>query len=134
MTGGRSVAPGFEVTVRRIRAKERIVEDLARGRYSLLEAAALFRELDRVPPEATYPAPYPSPALELESPTEDERYCIVVITYARNSLVGSEPERARALTERLVVEFWAERRGRGDVRLPDVPAGELVRELWERAR
>jgi hypothetical protein len=133
--GESSAAPGFDVYVLRIRAKDRIVRDLALGRYSLLEAAALFRELDRVPPEATYPArPHPAPALQLVSPTEDERYCAAVITYARNALLGSEPERAQALTERLVAEFWAERCGRGEVRLPEVTTREPVRELLERAR
>jgi hypothetical protein len=132
--GEDSEAPEIEVMVLRIRAKDRIVRDLARGRYSLFEAAALFRELDRVPPEVTYPAvSYPPPPLELVSPTEDERYCVTVIAYARNSLEGSEPDRARALTERLVAAFWAERFGRGDVRLPEATALEPLRELLGRA-
>src|SRR5688500_4133834 len=38
-------APGSEVAVLRIPAKDRIVEDLVLGR-PLVEAAALFRELD----------------------------------------------------------------------------------------
>jgi hypothetical protein len=125
-----SAAPGCEVYVLRIRAKDRIVEALACGRYSLFEAAALFRELDRVPPEVTYlPFTDPALALQLESPTEDERHCVTVITYARNSLQGSDPARALALTDRLVAEFWAARSGREGVRLPEAPARESIREL-----
>jgi hypothetical protein len=124
-----------EVHALRIRAKDRIVQDLASGRSSLLEAAALFRELDRVPPEVAYPAVlYPAPPLQLESPTAEERYCILVINYVRNTLRGSEPERARALAEQLVEEFWAAKGRPEGVRLPDVTGREPVRELLERAR
>jgi hypothetical protein len=129
--GEDEVIPAFEVTAlriraNRIRAKDRIVRDLAAGRYSLLEAAAMFRELDHVPPEVKYPEKYPEvpfdpQPLQLVSPTEEERYCVAVIVYARNWLRGSAPEPARDLTERLVREFWAEQSERGEVRLPDAP-------------
>jgi hypothetical protein len=124
--------PESEALVLRIRAKDRIVEDLVLGRRSLVEAAALFRELDRLPPQAKYLAiPDPDPPLRLVSPTEEEQYCTAVITYARNSLRVMQPDQAEAVTGRLVTEFWAERCERGEVRLPVVTAPEPVRELLE---
>lgn len=126
--------PETEALVLRIRAKDRIVEDLVLGRRPLVEAAALFRELDRVPPQAKYLAvPDPDPPLRLASPTEEEWYCNAVITYARNSLRVMQPDQAEAVTGRLVAEFWAERCERGEVRLPVVTAPEPVRELLKRA-
>jgi hypothetical protein len=126
--------PEAEVLVLRIRAKNRIVEDLVHCRRSLVEAAALFRELDRVPPQAKYLAILVhDPPLRLASPTEAEQYCNAVITYARNSLRVNQPDQAEAVTGRLVAEFWAERCERGEVRLPEATAPEQVRELLGRA-
>src|SRR5262245_46224225 len=77
--------PVFATIRGRILAKELLVGELASGSLSLFEAAALFRELDRVPPETKYPTgPDPDPPLRLTSPTEDERYCVVVIGVTRN--------------------------------------------------
>jgi hypothetical protein len=127
-------SPEAEVLMLRIRAKHRIVEDLVHGRRSLVEAAALFRELDRLPPQAKYFADlYPDPPLRLASLTEEEQYCIAVITYARNSLRVIRPDQAEAVTGRLVAEFWAERCERGEVRLPEATALAPVHELLERA-
>jgi hypothetical protein len=128
-------SPLPELYLLRILAKDRIVADLALDRCRLLDAIALFRQLDRIPPAVNYPAgPPPDPPLELPSPTETERYCLWAITYARNSLSKSQPDRFEAVTRRLVAEFWAERRKHGEIRLPEAPSPESVHQLLERAR
>src|SRR5262245_57206353 len=122
-----------ETIRRRILAKELLVWDLASGRLSLFAAAALFRELDRIPPETKYSAaPDPDPPLRLSSPTEDERYCVVVISVTRSVLRVSQPDRAEIVTERLVAEFEAERRRSGTIRLPGPGSLETLRELLRR--
>ena len=124
-------APAPEAIMRRIRAKDQVVENLAHGRCSLLHAAALFRELNRIPPETKYPVvPAPDSPLRLESPTEEERHCLAVIIYARNTLRVTHPGWAEAVTERLVAEFWAERCERGEIRLPEA-SPESVQELLD---
>jgi hypothetical protein len=117
----------------RIQAKCLLVEELAAGRLTLLDTAALFRELDRMPPMTKYPPnPYPAPPIRLECPTEDERYCVRVITFARNLLRVTQPGRAESVTERLVAEFEAERRLSGTIRLPDRGSLEPVHGLLQR--
>src|SRR5262249_59395800 len=108
-----------EVVQLRIHAKHRVVEGLAAG-GPLLHAAALFRELDRLPPPTRQPACLaPDAPLRLPSPSEGDWHCPVVITFARNSLRTDRPDRAEAATRRLVGEFWAAGGGRGAVRVPD---------------
>jgi hypothetical protein len=129
-----SATPAPEAVRSRIYAKSRLVDELAAGRLSLIYAAALFRELDRLPPEMRYPsAPDPDPPLRVSSPTDGERHCRTVIVYARNRLRTTAPGRAEAVIRRLVAEFWAERDQQGTINLPAVTPSEL-QELLERAR
>jgi hypothetical protein len=117
----------------RILAKDLLVEELASGRLTLFAAAALFRELDGMPPMTVYSTKLdPNPPVQLECPTEDERYCVRVITFARNSLRGAQPGRAEIVTERLVAKFEAERRLSGAIRLPDPGSLESVYGLLQR--
>jgi hypothetical protein len=117
----------------RILAKDLLVEDLASGCLTLFAAAALFRELDGMPPMAVHPTiPNPDSPIRLECPTEDERYCVRVITYARNALWSAQPGRAKIVTERLVAELEAQRCLSGTVRLPDPRSLEPVHELLQR--
>lgn len=112
--------PTVETIHLRIRAKNRIVDGLADDHLSLLSAAALFRELDSVSPPAVYaPETSPNHPLQLTSPTEAEWYCGQVILYTRGTLGGDQLGRMDAVTERLVAEFWAEKRKQGVVRLPE---------------
>jgi hypothetical protein len=128
---GRDTVP--DVIRRRILAKDLLVEELASGRRSLIETAALFRALDRVPPETTYATvPDPDPPLRLTSPTEDEKYCEVVIRVARNILRVSQPDRAEAVVAQLVAEFEAERCLNGTIRLPNPESLEPAHELLRR--
>ena len=115
----------------RIRAKDLLVEELAAGRLTLFAAAALFRELDGMPPMTVY-LPDRDPPIRLVCPTEDERTCVRVITFARNSLRTAQPGRAEIVTERLVAEFEAERRLSGTIRLPDPGSLEPVHRLLQR--
>lgn len=118
---------------RRILAKDMLGKDLVAGRRSLPEVAALFRELDRTPPAAVYPSdPDPDPPLRLHTPTDDERYCVVVIAFVRNVLRVHRPDRAEAVTEQLVAEFEAERRAAGTIRLPAPDSLVSVPELLRR--
>jgi hypothetical protein len=122
-----------DVIRRRILAKIHLVEELAADRISLIEAAALFRDLDRVPPETNYSTvPDPDPPLRLTTPTEDERYCEVVIRVARNNLRVSQPDRAEAVIAHLVSEFEAERCLKGTIRLPNPESLEPAHELLRR--
>jgi hypothetical protein len=118
--------PVPETIVLRILAKELLLEDLASGRLTLFAAAALFRELDRMPPVAVYPP------IGLECPTEDELYCMRVITFARYGLKAAQPARAEIVTERLVDELESQRCLSGTIRLPDPGSLEPVHELLQR--
>jgi hypothetical protein len=118
----------------RIRAKELLVEDLAAGKRSLLETAALFRELDRIPPAVSRPDPVIDPPIRPENPTEDEWQCLWVLAYTRTLLQVTHPDREASVTDRLVREFEAERRDRGTVRLRDPQSLESVPTILARAR
>jgi hypothetical protein len=118
----------------RIRAKELLVEDLAAGKRSLLQTAALFRELDRIPPAVSRPDPVIDPPIRFENPTEDEWQCLWVLAYTRTLLQVTHPDREASVTDRLVKEFEAERRDVGTVRLPDPQSLEPVPTVLARAR
>jgi hypothetical protein len=117
----------------RILAKEQLVEEVASGRLTLFATAALFRELDGMPPRNEFPT-HQDPPIRLECSTEDERYCVRVITFAWNSLraTPAQPGRAEIVTERLVAEFEAERNLSGTIRLPDPRSLEPIHRLLRR--
>ncbi len=125
-----------EIVHLRIHAKGRIAREVADGRRSLWDAAALFRELDRMPPAANRqldPIPFRQPT---SIRTEDDQYCWSVIVWVWNSrrpndVVGEE--RAKAAIARLTAVFEDEL-CRGAVRLPDPSALESVEALMTHAR
>jgi hypothetical protein len=121
-----------EVVGLRALAKGLLARAAAAGRRSLLEAASLFRELDRLPPEPAPPAGF-DPTLRIPADTEAGRLCRQVVAAVRAEL-GDEPERAAAAVARLEAEFFAELRARGSIRLPDPSPGEPVEELLRQAR
>jgi transposase InsO family protein len=133
LAAARDEQPGRvpDAIVLRILAKGLLVEELASGRLTLLDAAALFRELDGMPPRTVY-ATSPDPPIRLECPTEDERYCVRVISFARGALRFTQPARVETVTDRLVAEFEAERRRSGTIRLPDPGSLETVHGLLQR--
>jgi hypothetical protein len=125
--------PVLEFIRLRLLAKDLLVKELSSGRLTLFEAAALFRELDAMPPRTVYStSPDPDPPIRLECPTEEELYCLRVITFAWNALRTPRPGRANILTERLVAEFEAERCLAGAIRLPDPGSMGSVHGLLQR--
>ena len=119
----------------RLFAKMLVAADAAAGRLSLVEAAALFRELHRLPPG---PLPIQS-VLEnrcwskhLPDRTEDEQLCLWVIGYIFGQPDDGLPSGSAAAVQRLEAEF-AEELSRGNIRLPAVPPA-AIEELIDRAR
>jgi hypothetical protein len=118
-------------------AKRQVVRDVVAGRHSLLTAAALFRELDRLPPEPPDLSPEaldqllglpPSP-----SRSADERRCWQVILWVHSAQTEGLPGREAAAT-RLEAELWERLLSRGGLRLPDAGSLPPVRELLAQAR
>jgi hypothetical protein len=117
----------------RCRAKELLAEEVAAGRRSLWEAAALFGALNRLPPEPGGPLAFEDAEVSIPTATEAGRLCSQV---ARWVLIrpGRSLAESRAAVARLVTEFRAELRARGGIRLPD-PAGlEPAESLIARVR
>jgi hypothetical protein len=117
-------------------ARSLLARDAAAGRRTLLEAAALFRELNRRPPVVMPPA-YADPngpPLTIPLDTEEARLCRQVILHAYYALRSVAPGRADAAVARLEAEFFAERRAHGAIRLPDPASLEPVEELLQQAR
>jgi hypothetical protein len=123
-----------EVMMLRLAAKKILAREFMDGQRSLLSTAALFRDLDQLPPE---PPPVPSTDrmthdIGVPGRTDDERFCRQVIAWLE--FPGVPPEQIPAIVERLEVEFWQELDRHGVIRLPDTPAAGTVQELLDRAR
>ncbi len=127
---------GFPETVAlRSLAKRQLAREAAEGRRSLLEAAALFGELNRLPPETPPVRPDPAePPAPLPGGTEAERLCQQVVAFARVALADRPPAEAQAAVARLVAEFRAELGRHGAVRLPDPSCLTPVHEILEQVR
>jgi hypothetical protein len=110
---------------------------VAGGHRPLLEAAALFGELNRFQPavEAPVPGRGIDPHLPTQFPgaTEEERLCRQVAIFAYNGLRGESPDRAAAVLARLEAEVREEVRVRGAVRLPATARPETVARLIHEA-
>jgi hypothetical protein len=124
--------PFPEVVRLRPIAKWLVARDTAAGRRTLVEAAALFRELNRLPPAVAlsewFEAPPPVPV-----DTEEGRLCAGVLAHVHIALSG-DPAAQAAAAARLAAEFRTDVRARGAVRLPDPSALPPARDLLERAR
>jgi hypothetical protein len=108
-------------------AKRLVARDVAVGRRSLLEAAALFRDLPRLPPGLALPSVEGRDwGQDLPAATEEERLCIRVIGFVRG-LLWEQPDVARleAAQTRLECEFWSAICEQGTIRLPDVPPAAI---------
>jgi hypothetical protein len=115
-------------------AKDQLARDVAAGRRSLPEAAALFRELNRLPPVPTDSADLSEADLSMPIPgrTDEERYCQRVVTHVQAAL-HHDPDRAAAVVARLAAEFREELDRHGAIGLPDPAALEPVQGLLQRA-
>ena len=120
----------------RILAKDLVAGEVAAGRRSLFEAAALFGALNRLPPEAMPLSLTDSKAggPRLPARTDEARLCRQVIVWVPAVLKGWPADEAKSVTARLEREFWEELRERGVIRLPDPHSLEPVEVLLARAR
>jgi hypothetical protein len=103
---------GFE---RRQARKDQVVQAVLAGRLTLLEAAALFRALDRGPPTFhwdSFRARWPGDS-------DDERHCHEVIDFMASAAIRDDPCKGKALRERLQAEL-AEHLRCGSLCLPDL--------------
>jgi hypothetical protein len=137
--GAEDVGAGFpDIVPLRIEAKRLIARDAAGGRRTLVEAAALFGALNRLPPPAArlpdYDPDVSHSYLHIPMRTEEERLCRQVVAFAWVALGDGPPGRAREAVARLEAEFFAELRARGTIRLPAPPPPEPVEELLRQAR
>jgi hypothetical protein len=116
-----------EVITLRVIAKRHIARETAAGARPLLQAATLFRVLNRHPP-ALLMGDHPS----LRGRSEEERLCWQVIRYVTN-LEGDWPA-AVAAAARLEAELQEGLRRHGALQLPDPTGLPSAEELLERAR
>jgi hypothetical protein len=93
---------------------------VAAGRMPLLEAAARFAALNRLPPEVRTDLS----RLQYPGASEEERLCRDVIFWAVEEAALSDPCEAAALRGRLEAELG--RRLRAGLRLPAVEEGPLL--------
>jgi hypothetical protein len=126
-----------ETAVVRLRAKKQIALDVAAGRRTLVEAAALFRALNRLPPETTEPTGPDNPTHPwvLTDPvhTEEEQMCREVVEWVYSSLGGESEELAKSAVARLTADFRNELRRHGAIRFPDPSAVTLPPEILDQA-
>src|SRR5262245_11780999 len=126
-------APPYpEILATRPMAKRLVALDVAAGRCSLLQAAAQFAALNRLPPEQVTPTDF-VPLLPIPVRTAAERLCGEVLFYVRLALIH-DPEALAAAERELEAEFQEQLRTRGVIRLPDPSSLEPVENLLARAR
>src|SRR5262245_38573901 len=95
-----------ETVLLRLVARGQVARDVIAGRRTLLEAAALFGELNRLPPELGQPPPIASP-VNIPADTEAGWLCRQVVEHVCTELL-EEPERAAAAMARLEADFREE--------------------------
>jgi hypothetical protein len=129
------VAPPPEAAALRMLAKRHIARDVAAGRRSLVEAAALFRALNSPAQADALSRDDPHPwALTAPARTDDERLCRQVVEWVGALRLTESPEYAAAAVARVNAEYREELRQHGAIRLPD-PAGlPTAEELLEKVR
>jgi hypothetical protein len=111
-------------TKRAVEAKDRIVNDLAAGRLTLIEAAAAFRAINRAQSEHGEDTPVhrlcpPDRAHENPAMGYEECLCWNVIDYVEHTSKGP-PDRTAALRARLERELRDHLHRHGRVQLPPV--------------
>ena len=116
----------------RLIAKEQVARDVVAGRLSLLQAAALFRELNKLIPRPAKPTVVDT-SIDIPADTDEAWLCRQVVYHVRVALT-TDPLRARAAVSRLEADFAAELRQCGAIRLPDASALPPVRQLLGQGR
>jgi hypothetical protein len=102
----------IQAAQRRTAAKSEVAGEALEGRWTLLEAAARFRDLDAAAPEG-YRRAWRS---LVEGATDEERYCRQVLDYS--ATVARDRSDDPAALDRLRAQLEAAL-SRGDLRLPD---------------
>jgi hypothetical protein len=122
-----------ETRMLRCFAKALIADEVIGGRQPLLEAAALFGALNRLPPE-----PLPLSVADVEksvwgipSRTDEERLCRQVVAWVSHRMPRDQADAAVA---RLAAEYRWELHAQGAIRLPDPASLESPQELLARVR
>ncbi len=119
----------------RIGAKNHIVDEVITGRLSLVQAAALFGALNRLPPHSMKTPLSDLCTVHLRFPahTDEEWLCQQVLGWVGWAL-AEEQDRREATLARLEAEFKEELGTEGTVRLPDPLTLVPVQKLLEQAR
>jgi hypothetical protein len=126
-----------DTVVMRMDAKRQIALDVAAGRRSLVEAAALFRELNRLPPAAADLTVGDREEFVLHAAVhnDEERLCRQVVEWVYWTLLKHvSAESAEEAVARLEAEFRAAPRADGVIRLPDPSALTPLQNLLDPAR
>jgi hypothetical protein len=129
----RQVLP--EILVLRLAAKGQIARDVIAGRLPLVQSAALFGALNRLPPESAKPSLLslrPSP-VRFPAHTDEEWLCLQVVECVGCEL-AEELDRREAVVARLETEFKEHIRKAGVIQLPNPLTLVPVEKLLERAR
>jgi hypothetical protein len=115
--GPATIDPGEEdlAVQRRILEKNRVAQELIDGRLTLVEAAAIFRRLNAMPPCSAG-----SLAHYCAGDSEAERLCRQVILWARTLAAGQSPYLADVTAARLEEELSRHMARHSTVILPDV--------------
>jgi hypothetical protein len=119
----------------RLLAKAQIAREVVAGRRPLLEAAALFGELNRLPPRTPVPSPWYQhvPAQPVPTHSPEEQLCWQVIAYV--AATPTDFPRARdAVAARLDAEVRGLLRDRGTIRLPEARSLASAEQLLAQAR
>jgi hypothetical protein len=118
----------------RIVAKSRIARDLIAGRFSLLQGAALFGALNRVPAQSAKLSVLDAQVsrLGVRPRTDQERLCRQVIDYVASAL-AADPDRQETAVAHLEAVFMDELHRQGTIQLPDVSWLVSVEQLLEEA-
>jgi hypothetical protein len=123
----------LEILALRIAAKSHIVDKVITGRLSLVQAAALFGALNRLPPQSLKASPSDLSAFHrFPAHTDEERLCQQVVQWVGAELAHDEDRREATLVC-LEAEF-KEGRKEGTVQLPDLLTLVSVQKLLEQVR
>jgi hypothetical protein len=116
-------------------AKELIAREVADGRRSLVEAAALYGALNRLPPATRELVREDVGDSPLHAPvrTDEERLCRQVVRWVQRLFLDT-PEQARQAVARLEAELVEAQARPGGLRLPDPARVEPIEELLGRVR
>jgi hypothetical protein len=115
-------------------AKRLISRDVINGRLALRNAAALFRELDQLPPTVGYPELGDfGPFLPAAPWSRDEHLCRQVVFYGLEGLADEPEWTNEEAAARLESELKEALSSPDGIRLPNVAALPPLSELLERA-